>query len=247
MFKWGREYYRVLPAYGGMFSAPAKSSVRKERKEFRPFTRAELRKLLDTAPPVVKCFVLLGLNCGFGATDCSRLPVSAVDFQKKMIHFPRGKTGVERRCPLWPETIKALQAYQRPNTMLPELFFVTRFGRPYVSELRGTNDAGELVRSSRADSVYQEFALAQMVAAGKVKNRYARIRDGLKGFKPRGFYVLRHMFRSIAEETGKVNAIRVIMGHAQKGMDEYYLHLKMTKYRDLKVVTERVRRWVFGK
>jgi integrase len=46
---------------------------------------------------------------GFGNADCATLPLSAVDLQAGVIDFPRPKTGIPRRCPLWPETMAALK------------------------------------------------------------------------------------------------------------------------------------------
>ena len=53
--------------------------------------------------------ILLGINCGFGPADCSRLTIDAVDLDGGWIDFARPKTGIERRCPLWPETVEALR------------------------------------------------------------------------------------------------------------------------------------------
>jgi integrase len=60
------------------------------------------------AGELAKAMILLGINCGFGNADCGKLPLSAIDFKAGWVNFPRPKTAVERRCPLWPETITAL-------------------------------------------------------------------------------------------------------------------------------------------
>jgi hypothetical protein len=39
----------------------------------------------------------------------ARLPLSAVDLDAGVIDFPRPKTGIPRRCPLWPETAAAIR------------------------------------------------------------------------------------------------------------------------------------------
>jgi hypothetical protein len=48
--------------------------------------------------------ILLGINGGMGNSDCANLPLRAVDLDAGMIDFPRPKTGIARRCPLWPDT-----------------------------------------------------------------------------------------------------------------------------------------------
>ncbi len=90
---------------------PAKSVLRKARQAAgkRMFEADELRKIIDAAPQPLKSMILLGINCGFGATDVSSLPLSAVDLKAGFVTFPRPKTSVERRAPLWPETVKALR------------------------------------------------------------------------------------------------------------------------------------------
>lgn len=54
--------------------------------------------------------VLLGINCGLGNNDCANLPMTAVDLDNGWLDFGRPKTGIHRRCPLWLETVAAIQA-----------------------------------------------------------------------------------------------------------------------------------------
>ena len=52
--------------------------------------------------------ILLGLNGGFGAADCSARPKTSFD-RPGWIEFRRPKTRSPRRFPLWPETQAALE------------------------------------------------------------------------------------------------------------------------------------------
>lgn len=101
---------RMIP-YGQGFKRPSKETLRieKARQGAKLFTREEILQMLLCAGPALECMILLGINCGFGNADCGQLPLSAVDLDKGWIDFPRPKTGFRRRCPLWPETVKALQ------------------------------------------------------------------------------------------------------------------------------------------
>lgn len=124
------------PRYGQGFRIPAKAALRraKQAKGKRLFDAAELRKIIATAAQPMKAMILLGINCGFGATDCSLLPITSVNLTTGWIDFPRPKTAVERRCPLWPETIDALKEAmpKRPDPRQPEdaaLVFLTRCGQ----------------------------------------------------------------------------------------------------------------------
>jgi integrase len=65
--------------------------------------------MIDAAGVSLKAMLLLGIDCGFGNSDCASLPLSALDLDGGWITYPRPKTGIERRCPLWPETVAALR------------------------------------------------------------------------------------------------------------------------------------------
>ncbi|MBA4107605.1 MAG: hypothetical protein C0485_17855, partial [Pirellula sp.] len=97
--------------YGPTFKRPAKRILRAERQKKGPrmFEARHLRRLLKAADQPMKAMILLGVNCGFGNNDCGTLPISALDLAGGWINFPRPKTAIERRCPLWPETIAALK------------------------------------------------------------------------------------------------------------------------------------------
>jgi integrase len=73
----------------------------------RLYTAAEIRKLVDAAEPHLAAMILLGINCAFGPQDCCTLPTDAV--HGGWHDYARPKTGVDRRCPLWPETVAAIK------------------------------------------------------------------------------------------------------------------------------------------
>jgi hypothetical protein len=51
------------------------------------FEAIEIRKLLDAGSPQVKAMIFLGINCGFGNSDCSNLPRSASDLNRGWIRI----------------------------------------------------------------------------------------------------------------------------------------------------------------
>ena len=104
--------------YGGAFSKPKAATLRKERqkKGKRMYTPTQVKAILKTANKAIKAMTLLGINCGFGNEDCATLPLEVVDLELGWVDYARPKTGVERACPLWPETLAALKEYlaERP-------------------------------------------------------------------------------------------------------------------------------------
>ena len=119
--------------FGPTFKKPATRIMRAHRQKngARMFEAAELRTIIDAADQPLKAMIMLGINCGFGNTDCGTLPKSAVDLKTGWVNFPRPKTAIERRCPLWPETVEAIQEAieQRPKAKHQEdddLVFITK-------------------------------------------------------------------------------------------------------------------------
>ena len=187
------------------------------------FEAAELREIIEAAEQPLKAMIMLGINCGFGNSDCGTLPMSALDLKAGWVNYPRPKTAVERRCPLWPETIKAIKAAiaERPTPKRPEhanLVFVTKYGGPWAKE---TNDS-------------------------PITKEMRKLLDKLKLYRPGlGFYALRHTFETIAGESRDQVAVNHIMGHADASMAGVYRErISDDRLRD---VVNVVRGWLFDK
>ena len=98
--------------YGQGFKKPSRATLRKERqqKPRRMFQPDDLKKIIDKAGVQLRAMAYLGINCAFGNNDCVMLPRKALNLKKGWLDFGRPKTGIHRRCPLWPETVAALRA-----------------------------------------------------------------------------------------------------------------------------------------
>jgi integrase len=188
---------------------PAKASRRqlwqKQQKEgYRMFDPEEVSSLLEVLENPLRAMFLLGLNCGFGNTDCSELTRRSIDLHRGWVTFPRPKTMVMRDCPLWPETREAVQAaiLSRPAARMEELedrVFLTKSGRAWVKVTpNGAND----------DAIAKEFS--------KVLVNLLLKRPGLN------FYALRHTFQTVGESAGDLVAVRSIMGHVDNSMSGVY-------------------------
>lgn len=145
--------------YGAGFDRPTKKTLRleKAKKPAKLIPAADLWKLIGAADPQLQAMIFLGLNGGFGASDCSQLPRAALAVRPGWVEFPRQKTGVGQRFPLWPETAETLAAVVRPQPRSPELderVFLTRLGQPWVRFQ--SSEAGEADHQRRDRAGVQE-------------------------------------------------------------------------------------------
>jgi integrase len=126
--------------FGSEFKKPGKAVLRKHKADTggNMMEVEEIRTLLDAARPATRAMLLLGVNCGFGPTDCATLPLDALDLEAGWIDYARPKTGIARRCPLWPETMQALKdaLAVRPapkSEADAKLVFISARGNPFIS------------------------------------------------------------------------------------------------------------------
>jgi integrase len=216
------------PRYGSEFRPPDRSVLRKHKAKQgeKLLTPEQLRKLLSAAGPQMRAMILLGVNCGFGNGDCGSLPLSAVKLESGWVDFPRPKTGVARRCPLWPETVEALRIVLviRPEPKEKadaDIVFLGPTGRRWVRD----------TERSRRDNIGYNFAA--------LLKRCGLSREGLN------FYVLRHVFRTVADGARDNTACDIVMGHTDGSMASHYR--ERVEDNRLRAVTEHVRAWLFGK
>jgi integrase len=209
---------------GPGFQRPSAKVLRLHRAKQGPklFAAEEVRRILDAADVQLRAMALLGINGGFGITDCGRLPLSAVDLDNAILDFPRPKTGVPRRCPLWPETVAAIREAltKRPapkDEADAGLVFLTRQGTSWVKDGYSSPVC---------------FKFGKLLKALRI--------NGRKGL---GFYTLRHTFRTIADESKDQVAVDHIMGHARNDMASVYRE-RISDER-LQSVADHVRKWLF--
>lgn len=209
--------------FGPSFKKPTKKVMRLARaqKGVRLFTPAEIVAMLDKASPQLRAMILLGINSGFGNADCGLLPVRAIDLKNSWLDFPRPKTGIARRCPLWKETVDALTVAiaERPQPKDEAdagLLFITKYGGRWHKE---TSD----------NPISKEFR--------KLLDELGIYRPGL------GFYALRHCFETFGGESRDQVAVNAIMGHVDASMAGVYReHIDDSR---LRAVVDHVRAAIF--
>ncbi len=239
VFKFGVDERAASPvSFGQGFARPSKKVLRLERasKGPRMFEAAELRKVIDAAGVPLRAMILLGVNCGFGNADVATLPLAALDLDGGWVNYHRPKTGISRRCALWPETVDAIRAAlaKRPgpkDAAHAGLVFVTKHGGSWFKDKPGQKPAG----GSRPPAVTIDNPLSKEMR---------KLLRGLGIEGRRNFYALRHTFETIGGEAKDQVAVDAIMGHAREDMASVYRE-RVGDAR-LRAVADHVRAWLFG-
>lgn len=216
---------RLIPTprrFGPDLGRPSKKVIRlnRARRGAQLFTPEEVRRMADAVGTPLRALILLGINCGFGNSDSGSLPLAAVDLHVGLIDYPRPKTGVARRCPLWPETVQPLLAAsaEQPQPRRETdagLVFLTVQGLPWAR----ADDPAVITKGIR------------------------KLLDALGIHGSRNFYTLRHTFRTVADEAKDQPAADLIIGQEIPHMSAVY---RETISDDrLRAVAEHVRRRLF--
>jgi integrase len=209
--------------FGKRFERPSRKTIRliRAKKGPRMFEAAELRRMLDAAGQPMKAMIPLGVNCGFGNADVGTLPRAALDVEGGWVNYHRPKTGITRRCPLWPETVEALReaVAVRPKPKDPA-------------------DAGRAFLTVRGGSWHKK------IEDNPVSKETRKLLDALGINGHRNFYALRHAFETVGGESKDQVAVDHIMGHARDDMASVYRE-RISDER-LRAVAEHVRKWLFA-
>lgn len=209
--------------FGAGFRRPSQKTLRLDRasKGVRAFTADELRAMIAKATQPLSTMILLGINAGLGNADVARLPVSALDLDRGWLTYPRPKTGIMRRCPLWPETVQAIREWL---TLRPTPKDADNFGLCFITKRGNPWDAGT---DNRAISHEMRKLLDELGIGGN-----------------RNFYALRHSTETIGGESRDQVAVDAIMGHVDPSMAAAYR--EGISDERLRTVTELVRAWLFA-
>jgi hypothetical protein len=203
MFRWAHRTARLIksePWYGDAFNKTTAGEKRQARRERearhgeRIFTPDELRKILRAVREPLRTFTLLALNGGMYAADIAQ--IWKVDLKRVgtlwLIDNDREKTSVRRKCPLWPETVKAIDR-TRDRTDNP-LLFLTWHGNPWVRD--GINSIVML---------YTDFLGGLGIKRGGVN-----------------FGAFKHTHVSAVGDHPDHNAAKLVRGHKFSGIAQHY-------------------------
>lgn len=211
--------------FGPSFKSPSRRVLRLHRhaKGPRMLTPSQIHDLLAAADPQMQAMILLACNAGLGNKDCGMLNANQLDLRKGWLNYPRPKTGVSRRAKLWPETCRAIREslkhrYTPSSPDVEGAVFVTRRGNRWCAT------------KGKADPISRAFR---------------ELLDKLEIRQPgRSFYTLRHVFETIAGDSGDQVATNFVMGHVDNSMASDYRE-DVFDHR-LEAIANHVHAWLYG-
>lgn len=189
---------------------PARTLRAESSGKNKLFTAQEIKKLATAAQGFMRPAIWMGINCGMGNRDCVTLRWQEIEHG--WLDCARPKTAVRRRAKLWPETIKALNAWRK---QAPE------------SEYVCCREDGKKFHGDNTPIAH----LFEEIAENAKVNRSGR-----------GFYCLRHTYRTVADSVQDQPAIMYTMGHHDYSISGVYR--QFIEDVRLAAISDTVRKWL---
>lgn len=84
--------------------------------------------------------ILLSMNGGLGNIELAIMRLNIIELDSRWINYPRPKTGIQRKIPLWPETVEAIHQVianrvSPKDPLHADLLFVSPRGKSYLNSL----------------------------------------------------------------------------------------------------------------
>lgn len=228
VFHWGAAMHHHAPVdFGPRLKPPGLDAIEREREArgtTRFIDRETILAMLKHAKPAMRCMILLGINCGFYASDSIAIPFSRLHLDHQVPHhdFARIKNGRRRVGVLWPETVEAIRSYvtDHRGDNESDCIILNQYGRPYKEDAVGRG-----IRTAWG-------SLAER--AGVVMSPGTSIGS------------LRHTYGTVVDLSADQKMIDLSMGHASRGMQKrVYSQLNLGELDRLKAVADVVRDWLY--
>ncbi|HOW96729.1 MAG TPA: tyrosine-type recombinase/integrase [Kiritimatiellia bacterium] len=192
-------------------------TVRASKGKRRPFTLAELKRILEVCNQEWRGMVLLGLYTGQRIGDLARLTWANTDTVNGEIYFTTGKTGRAMNIPIAAPLMRYFEGLAAPDEPDAPLF------PNLVKQPSSTLSKG--FRSVLGSAGLAEYS-ASHDGTGKGRDS-KRDNGGLS------FHCLRHTATSLLKNAGVGEAVAMeIVGHNSAAVSQRYTHIETSVLRE---------------
>jgi len=204
------EYIRQNPA-----ALVDKLKVTDSQKR-RPFSMAEIRKILGSADPEWKTMVLLGLYCGLRLSDCAHLTWQNVDLMGKELTVETQKTGRVVILPIAKPLLNHVETLAGDD---PKAYLSPRLAK---------------LRTSQLSAGFYDLLVSVGLAKARVDHRgRGKGRNTKRTGGGLSFHCLRHTATSLLKNAGVSEAITMdIIGHESEAISRHYTHIDSATKRE---------------
>ena len=185
-----------------------------ERAARRPFTDAELRRVLAVAPPEWRALILTGFYAGGQRLgDVARFTWQNVDLANGELRFVTRKTHRSQVIPIAPPLLTCLAALPSSDDPKAPVF-------PNALASLGASKTGNVGALSNQ---FRELLVEAGLAEAREHKRKGEGRSARRTMGELGFHSLRHTFTSWAKSVGIGGAIvQDMVGHDSAAMSDHY-------------------------
>lgn len=193
---------------------PAENAKRYRKPRYTP---EELVTLYANASPLERVYLLLALNCGFGAGELCTLQVEEIHFDEKheeygvqgsYIKRDRTKSGIYAEWRLWPETVQALRWYR---------------------EHKNGKASGPLLLVKGKPIAFTKGGNRSQYFANRMKAILRRIAKDKPDFRALSFNKLRKTAATLIRKVGGANVAKEFIAHGTPA-DDTLLDLYTDRY-----------------
>jgi len=186
----------------------------------RPFTLAEVKRLLTKADGFWRFAVMTGFYTGLRISDIAAMPIGAVDLKEGFIRLATMKTKTRVTLPIPDELVAVIRA------RIAELGKGVKATDPLWPE-HAAMRSGQ--RSNEFHALLVKCGLAEARSHKATKDG----RDAAREASTVSFHCLRHAFVSNLKAAGAGQAVaRALAGHSSDEMSDHYTSLPLETLRD---------------
>lgn len=211
-----RYYYEVM--LDQVYTSRQLPKIKYSIREINVFSQEELEALIGKASIRVKCFILLGCDCGLRSSEVARLRFEDLSSEKRRIRIFCSKNGKSRTVKMSDTVLNALLDYcrnERPGVRSGYLFI---------------NRHGDHLSPSTVSSLFRKL-----------------MRCTLSDTENRRFHTLRHTFATmILKGGGDLFLLKKLLGHKSLSATVRYIHYYNDDIDDA-VMPSELMKWGKGK
>jgi integrase len=182
--------------------------------ERKPFTLAELKRILEVANDEWRGMILVGLYTGLRLSDVATLTWANLDLQREELRVTTSKTGRRQILPLVQPLVKHFTTLPAGDDASAPLF-------PDAHAARQRSQYGGTLSNQ-----FYNILVAAGLAKARTHESTGKGRDAKRELGGLSFHSLRHTATSLLKNAGVSDAVaRDIIGHDSAAVSAHYTHI----------------------